>query len=89
MIAEVSAIATTIASAVEEQGAATAEIAATCSRRPEGTRHVTTTIVSVGRAADHTGSAAAEVLEAAGQLSRQAKELSAEASRFVATVRAA
>ena len=46
-------------------------------------------IAGVSQAAADTGSAADQVLGAAGQLSRQADELSREVTGFVAGVRAA
>ena len=88
-IEEVSAIATTIASAVEQQGAATKEIARNVAQAARATQDVTNTIGGVSQAANDTGSSAGEVLGAAGSLSRQAEQMSAEVISFVASVRAA
>ena len=89
MIEEVGAITTAIAAAVEEQGAATAEIARNVQQTAETTDEVTTNIVGVSRSVSSTGAAAAEVLGAAGDLSRQADGLASEVEQFVAAVRAA
>ncbi len=89
VIEEVGAIAAAIAAAVEEQGAATAEIARNVQETAASTETVTTNIAGVSRAANDTGSAASEVLSAAGHLSKQASQLSQEVTRFVGGVRAA
>jgi methyl-accepting chemotaxis protein len=86
-IEEVSAIAGAIAAAVEEQGAATAEIARNVQQTAASTNAVTSNIAGVSQAANETGAAASEVLDSAGQLSRQAEELSREVNGFVAGVR--
>ena len=88
-IREISGVATGIAAAVEEQGAATQEIVRNVAQAATGTGEVTTNIVGVARASEETGAAAAQVLGAASELSRQSEQLSAEVSRFLATVRAA
>jgi methyl-accepting chemotaxis protein len=88
-IEEVSAITTTIAAAVEEQGAATAEIARNVQQTAASTREVTTNITGVSQAASETGVAAGQVLEAAGDLSRQAEKLTLEVDTFVTSIRAA
>jgi methyl-accepting chemotaxis protein len=87
-IHSVNAIAATIAAAIDQQGAATAEIARNVVRAAENTRSVTSNIGGVGVAAKSTGAAAAEVLGAAGALSRRAEELSCEVNEFVSAVRA-
>jgi methyl-accepting chemotaxis protein len=89
IIEEVSAITTAIAAAVEQQGAATREITRNVQQAAIGTREVTTNIVGVSQAATETGSAASQVLGAAGELSKQSEQLSGEVRNFVADVRAA
>jgi methyl-accepting chemotaxis protein len=74
---------------VEEQGAATTEIARNVQQTAESTREVTSTIAGVSEGAAGTGLAADQVLSAAGELSRQAETLSAEVGGFVSSVRAA
>jgi len=88
-IGEVSRIAGSIAAAVEQQGAATAEIARNVQQAAVGTQDVTTNISGVSAAANETGAAAGQVLNAAGELSRQTEALTGEVRGFVAEVRAA
>ena len=88
-IRDIDIMATTIAAAVEEQGAATQEIVRNVGQAAMGTGAVTSTIAGVAEAAEETGAAAAQVLASAGELSRQSEHLGAEVDRFLATVRAA
>jgi methyl-accepting chemotaxis protein len=88
-IREIDGVATTIAAAVEQQGAATQEIVRNVAQAATGTDEVTSNITGVARASEETGAAAAQVLGAAGELSRQSEHLGAEVSRFLATIRAA
>jgi methyl-accepting chemotaxis protein len=88
-IREIDGVATTIAAAVEQQGAATQEIVRNVAQAATGTDEVTSNITGVARASEETGAAAAQVLGAAGELSRQSEHLGAEVSRFLVTVRAA
>jgi len=88
-IERMSEIASTIASAVEEQGAATQEISRNVQQAAQGTHLVSTNITDVQRGATETGSASAQVLAAAQSLSRDSGLLRQEVSRFVETVRAA
>lgn len=88
-IREINVVATTIAAAVEEQGAATQEIVRNVGQASTGTNEVTSNIVGVARASEDTGSAASQVLSSASELSRQSGHLTAEVTRFLATVRAA
>ena len=82
-------IATAIGSAIEEQGAATAEIARNVTQTAQATRDVTTNIGGVSGAAHETGNAAGLVFAAASNLSKQAEQLSGEVNTFLAGVRAA
>ncbi|MFC6792543.1 methyl-accepting chemotaxis protein [Methylobacterium komagatae] len=88
-IREISGVATAIAAAVEQQGAATQEIVRNVTQAASGTDEVTATITHVAGAAEETGLSASQVLDAASELSRHAERLQAEMTRFVATVRAA
>ncbi|AWN34619.1 methyl-accepting chemotaxis protein [Methylobacterium radiodurans] len=88
-IQEISGVATMIAAAVEEQGAATQEIVRNVARAASGTTAVTGNIAGVAGAAEETGAAATQVLGAASELSRQSEHLAAEVNRFLGTVRAA
>ena len=82
-------IAIAIASAVEEQGVATREIARSIQQVAQGTEEVSRNIVGVNEAAGQTGVAAGDVLTAAGDLSQQSGVLRADVDRFLASVRAA
>ncbi|MCP9626028.1 methyl-accepting chemotaxis protein [Rhodopseudomonas palustris] len=88
-IERMSEIASTIASAVEEQGAATQEISRNVQQAARGTQQVSSNIVDVQRGASETGSASSQVLAAAQLLSRDSTRLRQEVGRFVDTVRAA
>ena len=82
-------IGTEIAAMVEEQGAATAEIARTTAQTAQDTRGVSGHMAGVGEAADTASQGSAQVLQAAGDLSRQAGELRAAVAGFLERVRAA
>jgi methyl-accepting chemotaxis protein len=88
-ITKVSEIATTIASAVEEQGAATTEIARNVQQAAAGTSEVSANISGVSEAAQQTGAASSQVLSTAGELAKQSEVLKAEVGTFLAQVRAA
>jgi methyl-accepting chemotaxis protein len=88
-IARVSEIATTIASAVEEQGAATQEIGRNVQQAAQGTSQVASNISDVNRGATETGSASSQVLASAQSLASDSNHLKAEVERFLMTVRAA
>ncbi|KIZ42319.1 chemotaxis protein, partial [Rhodopseudomonas palustris] len=85
-MAEISA---TIASAVEQQGAATQEISRNVQQAAQGTHQVTANITDVQRGSSETGSASAQVLSAAQSLSGDSSRLKLEVGKFLATVRAA
>jgi methyl-accepting chemotaxis protein len=88
-ISRISEIATTIASAVEEQGAATQEISRNVQQAAAGTAKVAGNIADVNAGAARTGAASGEVLSAAQLLSQQSDRLTTEVQKFLATVRAA
>jgi methyl-accepting chemotaxis protein len=88
-IQSISAISGGIAAAVEEQTAATREIARNVQQAAQGTGEVSENITGVSRAATETGTAAGQVLGAAGELSHQAELLRSELSTFISKVRAA
>jgi methyl-accepting chemotaxis protein len=88
-IAEIDEVTTAIAAAVEEQGAATREIARNVQHAAGGTSEVSSNIVGVSTASSKAGSAANEVLNASGALSREAEMLRAEIDRFLVSIRAA
>jgi len=88
-ISDINDIAATIASAVEQQGAATREIAANVQQAASGTQEVSSNIAGVSQAASDTDAAANQVLAAAGALSEQSNDLRAEVEGFLRKVRAA
>jgi methyl-accepting chemotaxis protein len=88
-IVEVSTIATAISAAVEEQGAATSEIARNVHQTAHAVQTVTSGIRLVSQASGQTGVSAGLVLSSAADVSKQASELTQEANVFVAGVRAA
>jgi len=88
-IGEINEVATAIAAAVEEQGAATREIARNIQHAAGGTSEVSSNIVGVSSASAEAGSAASEVLSASGALRREADVLRAEIDAFLSNIRAA
>jgi methyl-accepting chemotaxis protein len=89
VIGSMSEVSTAIASAVEQQGAATNEISRNVQQAAVGTNDVSKNIEEVTHAAEESGGTASNVLEAAGELSRQSEMLRNEVSKFLATVKAA
>jgi methyl-accepting chemotaxis protein len=88
-IKEVNEIATTIASAVEQQSAATQEIARNVQQAAKGTHDVSSNIGGVTQAAGETGTAAAQVLGASEGLAKQAELLRQQVDTFLSRIRAA
>jgi methyl-accepting chemotaxis protein len=88
-INRVNETATSIASAVEEQGAATREISRNVLQAAQGTQEVSGNITGVSQAAQQTGSAAVQVLASASELSRNGEALKAHVAAFLQEVRAA
>jgi methyl-accepting chemotaxis protein len=88
-IGKISEIASTIASAVEEQGSATQEIARSVQNVAKGTHDASENVMQVNRGATETGSASEEVLNSARSLSTESTRLREELDRFMANIRAA
>ncbi len=88
-IGQISTIAASITDAVEQQGAATQEIARNVQSVAQGTREAATNIVQVNRGATETGTASEEVLSSAKALSSESTRLRAELDRFMQNIRAA
>ena len=88
-IGRISEISSTIAAAVEEQGAATQEISRNVQQAAHGTMQVSSNITDVQRGASETGSASSQVLSAAQLLSGDSKRLKLEVGKFLDSVRAA
>jgi methyl-accepting chemotaxis protein len=88
-IERLSEISSTIAAAVEEQGAATQEISRNVQQAAQGTQQVSANITDVQRGASETGSASSQVLSAAKSLSGDSNRLKLEVGKFLNSVRAA
>ena len=88
-IEKLSEISSTIAAAVEEQGAATQEISRNVQQAAQGTQQVSSNIADVQRGAGETGSASSQVLSAAQSLSGDSNRLKLEVGKFLDSVRAA
>ena len=82
-------VAAAIASAVEQQGGATREIAANIQRTAAGTGRIADAISGVSQAVQETGGAADEVQVTATSLSRQSETLRREVDGFLGRLRAA
>lgn len=88
-IERLSEISSTIAAAVEEQGAATQEIARNVQQAAHGTQQVSVNINDVQQGASETGSASSQVLTAAQLLASDSSRLKLEVGKFLEAVRAA
>jgi methyl-accepting chemotaxis protein len=88
-IREISAVATTIAAAVEEQDSATREIARSVQQAAVGTSEVSRNVAGASQAADKSRALADNVLVASGQLNQQATALFESVDGFLARLRSA
>ncbi|MFB9263669.1 methyl-accepting chemotaxis protein [Bradyrhizobium erythrophlei] len=88
-IARLSEISSTIAAAVEEQGAATQEISRNVQQAAQGTTQVSAHVTDVRQGATETGSASSQVLASARSLSGDSNRLKLEVGKFLNSVRAA
>ncbi|CCE08210.1 putative methyl-accepting chemotaxis protein [Bradyrhizobium sp. STM 3843] len=88
-IERLSEISSTIAAAVEQQGAATQEISRNVQQAARGTHEVSSNITDVQQGASETGSASSQVLSAARSLSQDSNRLKLEVGKFLSNVRAA
>jgi len=88
-ISRINEIATTIAAAVEEQGAATREISDNVAQVAQATSEVTQNIQGVNQAAQDTSQSATTVKQASQELSVQATNLRQIVQHFLTDVRAA
>jgi methyl-accepting chemotaxis protein len=86
---EMSEIAAAIASAMQQQGATTQEIARNINQAAERTREVSENVTQVAGAATHTTTAASELQEASNALDGQASQLDREMQQFLNEMRAA
>ena len=85
----ISEISSTISAAVEQQGAATLEIARHVQHAAKRSGVVASNIADVSRGARETGSASSQVLSSARTISTESVRLRTEVERFLTTVRAA
>jgi methyl-accepting chemotaxis protein len=88
-IGEINDVTTAVAAAVEEQGAATREIARNIQQAAGGTSEVSSNIVGVSTASAEAGEAASAVLSASASLRQEADGLRAEIDAFLSNIRAA
>jgi methyl-accepting chemotaxis protein len=88
-IQEISGIATTIATAVEEQDAATREIARSVQQAAAGTSEVSLNVAGASHAAAQSRVLADSVLVASGELSQHADTLFKSVDSFLASLRSA
>src|SRR5712671_3996627 len=88
-IGRMSGISSTIAAAVEEQGAATQEISRNIQHAAQGTSQVSANVTDVQRGASKTGSASSLVHSAAQSLSGESNRLKLEVGKFLNSIRAA
>lgn len=89
VIEEMNDIANSVAAAVEEQSAATQEITRNIEQAAQGTQEVTSNIVDVNEAANDTGRASKEVLQASDQLNDQSVSLRSIVQSFLSGVKSA
>jgi methyl-accepting chemotaxis protein len=86
-INEISGISDSIASAVQQQGAATQEIARNVQQAAVGTNEVSANVTGVSQAATDTGHNASSVLQGAQSLAEQADALRNSVQEFLAKIR--
>ena len=82
-------IAAAVAAAMEEQAAATKEIAHSAQQAAVGTAEVSHSIVEVRAAADESGQSAGQMREASTELSQHAEVLNEKVEGFLAAIKAA
>ena len=88
-IGQMSEIAGSIAAAVEQQGAATNEIARSVQQAAQGAQGVMQNIAGVREASVQVDAAATLVLNAAARLTSQSEQLETETGKFLGNIRAA
>jgi len=89
IIGEVNEVATAIAAAVQEQGAATQEITRSTQYAAQGTKNVSDNITGVKADADTAAGAAENVKQASETLETQSRQLGHQVSDFLGKIRAA
>lgn len=86
-IGRMNEISTGIASAIEEQGAATQEIARNVQEASAGTAEVSANVVGINDAATSTGAASGRVSEESGNILREVETLRSEVSKFLEAIK--
>ncbi len=89
IIRSMTEVSAAIASAVEEQNAATGEISRNAQLAANSTQDLSGNVAKVSEAAGSAGETATNVLTAAGELSKQSEILRSQVSKFLETVRVA
>jgi methyl-accepting chemotaxis protein len=87
-IRSINTISASVAAAVDQQSAATQEIARNVERAARGTSEVSSNIVTVSGTVSELGRVASQVQDASGQLSRQSDLLLEESAKFLQGIRA-
>ncbi|MEW6256080.1 MAG: methyl-accepting chemotaxis protein [Pseudomonadota bacterium] len=88
-IRRIDEISASIAAAIEQQGAATGEIAQNVHQAAQGTLEVSASITTVSSAAADTGRVSGEIVRSASDLASQADSLRTQVDNFIERVRAA
>ncbi len=88
-IGRMNEISTSIAAAMEQQGAATQEIARNIQDAARGTTEVSSNLAGLNQSVAQTGTASVQMLGAAAELGQQAEQLHARVGAFLAEVRCA
>jgi len=89
IIGEVNEVATAIAAAVQQQGAATQEITRSTQFAAQGTKNVSDNMSGVRAGADTAAEAAANVKQASETLETQSRQLGGQVTDFISKIRAA
>ncbi|MGY2903127.1 methyl-accepting chemotaxis protein [Bradyrhizobium sp. URHC0002] len=89
IIGEVNEVATAIATAVQQQGAATQEITRSTQFAAQGTKNVSDNITGVKADADAAAAAAENVKQASQTLETQSQQLGNQVTQFLGKIRAA
>jgi methyl-accepting chemotaxis protein len=89
IIGEVNEVATAIAAAVQQQGAATQEITRSTQFASQGTKNVSDNITGVKADADAAAAAADDVKRASESLETQSQQLGQQVTQFLGKIRAA
>ncbi len=89
IIGEVNEVATAIAAAVQQQGAATQEITRSTQYASQGTKNVSDSITGVKSDADSAATAADDVKRASKSLETQSQQLGHQVTQFLGKIRAA